>query len=85
MFLSSPYRIVVEGRVNTKQTKCYGPGLEKDSVMELVETYFTIETRDKNGKLLGKAGADKPFHVQVEGPTGAVPAKVTDNGDGMRF
>lgn len=82
--LKSPYRIVVDGRTNTKQTKCYGPGLEKDTVMELVETYFTIETRDKNGKLLGKAGAGKPFAVKVEGPKGAVPAKIEDHGDGER-
>ena len=72
----------MDGRTNTKQTKCYGPGLEKDTVQELVPTYFTIETRDKNGKLLGKAGAGKPFAVKIDGPTGPVPAKIEDHGDG---
>ncbi len=78
----SPYRVRVDARTNSKQTKCYGPGLEKESVLELVPTHFTIETRDKNGKLMGKLGANKPFHVEIDGPSGKVPATVKDNGDG---
>ncbi len=78
----SPYRVRVDGRVNTKQTKCYGPGLSKDGVTELYPTHFTIETRDKNGRLLGKVGAGQPFHVAIDGPTGPVPSELKDNGDG---
>ncbi len=47
----SPYRVNVDGRVSTKQTRCFGPGLSKTDVVELVPTHFTIETRDKNGRV----------------------------------
>lgn len=78
----SPYRVRVDGRVSTKQTKCFGPGLSKDGVTELYPTKFTIETRDKNGRLLGKLGANQPFKVDIEGPTGPVANEIVDNGDG---
>ena len=78
----SPYQVEIDQRLDTQNTKCFGPGLEKESVKELLPTEFTIETRDKNGKPLGKVGAGRPFVVEIEGPTGPVSATLDDHGDG---
>lgn len=57
----------------------YGPGLE-DGVTDTLPTHFTIEARDRNGNRIKKGG--DPFEVKIDGPTGPIEPKVTDNGDG---
>ncbi len=77
-----PKTINVEPGVSASQTICHGPGLE-DGILDTQPTYFTIETRDAHGRPIpGTKGAGQPFLVDIQGPNGKVPAKVTDNNDG---
>jgi hypothetical protein len=72
----------VTPNVSAEQTKCAGPGLENGKNKDTVPTYFTIETRDKDGKPIGPAGAGKDFKVDIQGPKGKVKSAVKDNNDG---
>ncbi|PRP88073.1 hypothetical protein PROFUN_04164 [Planoprotostelium fungivorum] len=75
----SPYHVNVRPAADHSKTKVSGPGI-KDGVPEKVETYINIKAIDANGEPVTQGGDD--FVVTVEGPSGAVPAKVQDNGDG---
>jgi len=77
----SPYKLSVEQKVDASKTLCHGPGLE-DGILDTQPTYFDIETRDQDGKPIGEKAKGMPFVVDIQGPDGPVPAKVTDNGDG---
>lgn len=67
---------------NAKNTVVDGPGVQKNGVVELYPTYFTIETRDKDNKPIGKLGAGQPFEITITGPNGKVRSTLKDNNDG---
>jgi len=76
---NSPIDVNIDPSTDAAQTIAFGPGLEPNNY-DNAETHFTIEARDKNAKPTHKPG-DK-FDVDIQGPTGPIPAKVKDNGDG---
>lgn len=77
---SSPYRVVIEPGLDPTKSICFGPGLER-GVCDTKPTSFTVKARDCLGQDMKKGGL--PIEAKVTDPTGgAVPAKVTDNGDG---
>jgi len=76
---NSPIDVVIDPSTDASQCIAYGPGLEPN-LYDNAETNFTIEARDKHGKPI-KQGGDN-FVVDIQGPTGQVPCKVVDNGDG---
>jgi filamin len=61
--------------------KCiaYGPGIEPGNEAG-TETHFTIEARNVHGRKVPIGG--HKFPVRVQGPSGDVPSKTVDNGDG---
>jgi filamin len=61
--------------------KClaYGPGLEPGNEAGN-ETHFTIEARNVHGRKVPIGGHS--FPVKIQGPSGEVPSKTVDNGDG---
>lgn len=67
---------------NARNTVVSGPGVAKTGVVELYPTYFTIETRDKDNKPIGKLGSGQPFETTVTGPNGKTRSTIQDNGDG---
>jgi len=56
----------------------YGPGLENVTACE--DTSFTIEARNVHGRKVPVGGHS--FDVNIQGPSGQVPYKMNDNGDG---
>eukprot|EP00727_Mastigamoeba_balamuthi_P013944 m51a1_g9172 hypothetical protein (558) ;mRNA; f:33001-35143 len=60
------------------QCTAEGPGLEHAVVGEPAP--FTITARNRAGMKLKTGGHQ--FEAQLQGPNGAVPAKIVDNGDG---
>jgi len=76
---NSPIDVVIDPATDAAHSIAYGPGLEPGN-FDTAETTFTIEARDRNDKPI-KQGGDN-FKVDIQGPTGSVPAKLVDNGDG---
>jgi len=76
---NSPVDVKIDAGVDAANTIAYGPGLEPGNV-DTEPAEFTIESRDINGLPIKEGGED--FVVDIDGPNGKVPAKVTDNGDG---
>jgi len=76
---NSPIDVIIDPATDAAHSIAYGPGLEPGN-FDTAETTFTIEARDRNDKPI-KQGGDN-FAVDIQGPTGPVPAKLVDNGDG---
>jgi filamin len=75
----SPFHPTITQGTSADKTVVYGPGIE-DGVKDNEPTHFTIEARDPEGAKVNRGG--DPFDVKVQGPSGPVPAKLKDNGDG---
>jgi filamin len=75
----SPFQVNIIQGTDPSKTRVYGPGLE-DGVQDNLPTHFTIEARDRKGNPVPRGG--DPFEVKIQGPRGAVPAEVVDNGNG---
>jgi len=76
---NSPITVVIDQGTDASQCTAHGPGLEPGN-LDTSEAEFTIEARDKNGNPMTQGGDN--FEVDIQGPTGPVPCKVVDNGDG---
>eukprot|EP01125_Pyxidicula_operculata_P021818 TRINITY_DN8667_c0_g1_i1.p1 TRINITY_DN8667_c0_g1~~TRINITY_DN8667_c0_g1_i1.p1 ORF type:complete len:745 (-),score=216.17 TRINITY_DN8667_c0_g1_i1:63-2297(-) len=76
---NSPVQVAIKPGTDAGQSIAYGPGLEP-GVTNTEPAVFTIESRDCLGNPIKEGG--EPFNVDIDGPKGKVPAKVTDNGDG---
>jgi len=75
----SPYHVAVRPAADASKTKVSGPGV-RDGVAENVQTYINIEAFDAEGNKVTVGGDD--YVVDVQGPSGSVPAQVQDNKDG---
>ena len=73
-----PSKLVVHKGCDASNTYVTGPGVEEGVVDR--DLPFTIHAKDKDGEPLTKGGDN--FIVDIQGPNGAVPCNVTDNGDG---
>jgi len=76
---NSPVDVVIDPGTDASMCTATGPGLEEGN-LDTVDSVFTIQARDRQGKPI-KQGGDN-FVVDIQGPTGEVPVKVVDNGDG---
>jgi len=76
---NSPITVVIDQGTDASQCTAHGPGLEPGN-FDTSEAEFTIEAKDKNGNPMTVGGDN--FEVDIQGPTGPVPCKVVDNGDG---
>ena len=76
LFYSTNFHTVAG--IDPSKCTAFGPGLGND-VSDTQPTYFTVQSKDCEGKDLNKGGY--PFEVKVTGPKGDVPATVTDNGN----
>jgi len=74
-----PKTVEILPGVSAKQTLCYGPGLT-DGILDTQPTHFIIETRNPKGEKI-KSNGEK-FDIDIKGPQGGIPHKITDNGDG---
>jgi len=74
-----PKTVQILPGVSAKQSTCYGPGLE-DGILDTQPTHFFIETRNPKGEKLKTPG--EKFDIEVKGPSGIIPHKFIDNGDG---
>jgi len=75
----SAYHVAVRPAADASKTKVSGPGV-RDGVAEHVQTYVNIKAIDAQGNPVTQGGDD--FEIHVQGPSGPVPAQVTDNKDG---
>jgi len=76
---NSPIDVLIDPGTVAANCIAYGPGLEP-GCLDTEPAVFTIEARDKHGNRRNEGG--DPFVVEINGPTGPVPAHVVDNGDG---
>jgi len=74
----SPYYVPIVPGTDATHSLVWGPGLE--DVYDTKPAIFYIKSRDRYENDMGKGG--DPYEVQVQGPSGDVPAQVKDNDDG---
>jgi hypothetical protein len=75
----SPFRVNIGMGTDASKTLVYGPALE-GPVQDNLPTCLHIKAIGTDGQPITHGG--DPFEVRVNGPTGEVPVKVVDNGDG---
>jgi len=77
---NSPFVVNCDVGTDPSQSLVFGPGVE-DGVLNTKPATFTIQSRDRNGENVNKAG--DPFEVKVTDQNGKViDSPIVDNGDG---